>query len=157
MKAYLDLGTNIDREASLRKALELLRREFGEIRNSVAFETPPVGFTDQDAFYNMAVELETELEPDAIRVRLRELEDEMGRVRTSNKYGPRNIDMDLILYGDQIGEKLPHPQLREQLFVLLPLLELIPDGTDPATGTALKEYSARLTGHEQLRRTGFRG
>lgn len=146
MKAYLDLGSNIDRSASVNRALELLRREFGQLRASQVYETPPVGFEDQSAFYNLAVEVETDLSRQALGLKLKELEDEMGRVRTENKYGPRNIDMDVVLMGDYA-----HRQLREQLFVLLPLLELLPHGRDPESGKTLQELKAGLPAQQGLR------
>lgn len=136
-RAWLDLGTNLDREASLRRALELLALHVEVVRTSHIYESAPVGFDDQPDFYNMCVEIETPLDPPAIRLLLRRLEDEMGRVRGPNKYGPRNIDMDLVLHETLEDEKLPHPQVSTQAFVLLPLCELIPEFAPPSLGVSL--------------------
>lgn len=131
MKAWLDLGSNLNRGPSLRAALELLAREFTLVRTSSVFETAPVGFAEQPNFYNVCAEIETDLPPEQIRQKLRTLEDELGRVRTSNKFGPRNIDIDLVLHESEVDAKLPHPQVEEALFVLLPLCQLIPEFVHP--------------------------
>lgn len=137
--AYLDLGSNIEPQASLRQAVKLLEAEFEVRRCSSVFETAPVGITDQPAFWNMAVEIETTLLSDALQLRLRTIEDRMGRDRSGPKYGPRNIDIDLILYG-----QYAHPQLEAQAFVLVPICQLCPEHLHPRLGCTLNELLARL-------------
>lgn len=145
---YLDLGSNLERERSVREGLKHLRQVFGPLRTSAIYETAPVGITDQPNFYNLSIEIKTELEPEAIRAELRAIEDAMGRDRSGPKYGPRNIDLDLILLGARVERgpdwSLPHPQLLEQAFVLVPLLELLPQGLHPENGRPLRELAANL-------------
>jgi 2-amino-4-hydroxy-6-hydroxymethyldihydropteridine diphosphokinase len=138
---FVGLGANLgDREATLRGALELLRREPGiEVRNvSSVRETEPVGFLDQPRFLNAAAELETELPAEALLERLLEVERRLGRVRGGRRYGPRTIDLDLLLYGDETisapGLRVPHPRLHERRFALEPLAELAPELEIPGRG-----------------------
>jgi 2-amino-4-hydroxy-6-hydroxymethyldihydropteridine diphosphokinase len=137
--AYIGLGTNLgDRELNLRRALERLE-ELGPVRASSFRETDPVGVTDQPKFLNAAAELETDLRPRELLERLLEIERELGRDRaTERRWGPRVIDLDLLLFGeeaiDEPGLTVPHPRLAERRFVLEPLRELnedftLPDGT----------------------------
>ncbi len=139
MLAYIGLGTNLgDRELNLRRALERLE-ELGPVRASSSRETDPVGVTDQPKFLNAAAELATELSPKELLERLLEIERELGRDRaTERRWGPRVIDLDLLLFGEEaIGEPgltVPHPRLADRRFVLEPLFELnedltLPDGT----------------------------
>jgi 2-amino-4-hydroxy-6-hydroxymethyldihydropteridine diphosphokinase len=134
--AYVGLGANLgDREATIRRAAELI----GARRLSTIRETEPWGYADQPSFLNAVAELETDLGPRALLDRLLELELELGRERTGPRYGPRTIDLDLLLYGDaavsEPGLELPHPRLGERLFVLEPLAELAPDAAIPGAGS----------------------
>jgi 2-amino-4-hydroxy-6-hydroxymethyldihydropteridine diphosphokinase len=137
--AYIGLGTNLgDRELNLRRALERLEA-LGPVRASSFRETDPVGVTDQPKFLNAAAELATDLPPRALLERLLEIERELGRDRgTARRWGPRIIDLDLLLVGeeaiDEPGLTVPHPRLADRRFVLEPLCELnedltLPDGT----------------------------
>jgi 2-amino-4-hydroxy-6-hydroxymethyldihydropteridine diphosphokinase len=130
--AYIGLGSNLgDREENLRAALERLA-ELGALRVSSVRETDPVGFTDQPRFVNAVAQLETDLGAGALLGRLLEIERELGRDRSrEERWGPRMIDLDLLLYGgeviDEPGLTVPHPRLAERRFVLEPLHELTPD------------------------------
>jgi 2-amino-4-hydroxy-6-hydroxymethyldihydropteridine diphosphokinase len=139
VRAYIGLGTNLgDRELNLRRALERLE-ELGPVRGSSFRETDPVGVTDQPKFLNAAAELATELPPRELLERLLEIERELGRDRAAERrWGPRVIDLDLLLFGkeaiDEPGLTVPHPRLADRRFVLEPLCELnenltLPDGT----------------------------
>ena len=139
MLAYIGLGANLgDRELNLRRALERLE-ELGPVRASSLRETEPVGVTDQPKFLNAAAELATDLPPRELLERLLEIERELGRDRaTERRWGPRVIDLDLLLFGqeaiDEPGLMVPHPRLADRRFVLEPLCELnedlaLPDGT----------------------------
>ena len=136
-RAYIGLGSNLgDREAALRGALELLRDDVVAV--SSFRETDPVGYLDQPRFLNAAAALETELEPRVLLERLLEVERELGRTRDGPRFGPRTIDLDLLLYGDRVvdepGLVVPHPRLAERRFVLEPLAELDPDLVVPGLG-----------------------
>jgi 2-amino-4-hydroxy-6-hydroxymethyldihydropteridine diphosphokinase len=131
-EAYVALGANLgDRETSLREALRRLADDPElEVRSiSSVYETAPVGFTDQPSFLNMAVCLGTDLEPIELLRRLLAIEQEMGRVRDV-RWGPRNIDLDLLVYGEMSMETpeltLPHPRMGQRAFVLVPLWDIWP-------------------------------
>ena len=132
---YVALGANLgDREASIRRAAELI----GAQRLSTIIETPPWGVTDQPDFLNAVAELETDLGPRPLLERLLEVERELGRVRGGRRWGPRTIDLDLLVLGDETSDtpalQLPHPRLHERLFVLVPLAELAPALVIPGRG-----------------------
>jgi 2-amino-4-hydroxy-6-hydroxymethyldihydropteridine diphosphokinase len=134
--AYIALGANLgDRRASLRRAAELIDAR----RLSTIIETPPWGIVDQPDFLNAVAEVETELGPRPLLDRLLEVERELGRVRDGSRWGPRTIDLDLLVYGDETWDtpelQLPHPRLHERLFVLAPLAELAPGLVVPGRGS----------------------
>jgi 2-amino-4-hydroxy-6-hydroxymethyldihydropteridine diphosphokinase len=146
--AYVALGANLgDREKNLRAALERLK-ELGPLRVSAFRETDPVGVTDQPRFVNAVAELETALGARELLERLLEIERELGRDRSKEeRWGPRTIDLDLLLFGDDVidepGLTVPHPRLPERRFVLEPLHELapgllLPDGRAVGDLLALK-------------------
>jgi 2-amino-4-hydroxy-6-hydroxymethyldihydropteridine diphosphokinase len=123
--AYVGLGSNLgDREGTLLAAAERL----GPHRLSPIVETEPWGYSDQPRFLNAVAELETDLTPRELLDRLLEVERELGRVRGGPRYGPRTIDLDLLLYGDLVidepGLTVPHPRLGDRMFVLEPLFAL---------------------------------
>ena len=139
--AYIGLGSNLgDRKATLSRALELLAAEPGiEVTKvSVFRETAPVGLLDQPRFLNAAARIQTELAPRELLDRLLAVERALGRTRTGTRFGPRTIDLDLLLYGDSMlsepGLTVPHPRLRERVFVLEPLAELDPGLVIPGLG-----------------------
>ena len=142
----LDLGTNIDREESLAAALEHLADHFELKRASSVFRTTPVGMLNQPDFYNVSLEVETDKSIDQIRDIVRSIEDKMGRDRTGPKFGPRNIDIDIVIYGDTVDEekRVPHPQSSSELFVVAPIAELCPDGKHPKTGETWKDLRSKL-------------
>jgi 2-amino-4-hydroxy-6-hydroxymethyldihydropteridine diphosphokinase len=140
-RAYVGIGANLgDREAAIRRAAGLI----GAARLSTIRETEPWGLVEQPLFLNAVAELETELTAPVLLVRLLEVELELGRVRGGPRWGPRVIDLDLLLYGDETvdepGLAVPHPWLHERLFVLEPLAELDPHLVVPGRG----EVSALL-------------
>ena len=131
-RAYVGLGANLgDREATIRRAVERLGAEPGieVVAVSTLRETEPVGYADQPSFLNGAAVIETGLSPRDLLDRLLGVEQELGRVREAReRYGPRTIDLDLLLYGDvavdEPGLAVPHPRLAERRFALEPLHEL---------------------------------
>ena len=149
-RAYVGLGANLgDRSAMLRAALEQLAAEPGVslVAASSVRETDPVGPVDQPRFLNAAAALDTELSPRELLDRLLGIERRLGRTREGPRFGPRTIDLDLLLYGeerlDEPGLELPHPRLHERLFALEPLFELDPSLVVPGHG-ALSEIIAGL-------------
>jgi 2-amino-4-hydroxy-6-hydroxymethyldihydropteridine diphosphokinase len=140
-RAYIGLGANLgDREAMLRSALEQLGAEPGidVMAVSKLRETDPVGITDQPRFLNAAAAVETDLTARELLDRLLGIERRLGRTREAPRFGPRTIDLDLLLYGDEQiddpGLEVPHPRLHERLFALEPLADLDPDLVVPGRG-----------------------
>ncbi len=153
MRAYLGLGSNQgDRLLCLKEAARLLaERGVRPVRASSVYETDPVGFTEQPPFLNAVLEVETDLSPRELLEAVQAVEQALGRRRVLH-WGPRTIDIDLLLLGDrQIDEpglRVPHPHMHERRFVLLPLLELDPALLIPGAGPA-RECLAALKPSEQ--------
>ncbi len=147
-RAYVGLGANLGpREETLRRALELLGRSPGVdvLAVSELRETEPVGMIEQPAFLNGAAALETSLSARELLDELLEVERTLGRVR-EERWGPRLIDLDLLLYGaetiDAPGLHVPHPRLHERRFALEPLAELDPQLVIPGRGRVSALLSA---------------
>jgi 2-amino-4-hydroxy-6-hydroxymethyldihydropteridine diphosphokinase len=140
-RAFVGLGANVgSREATLKRALELLgaEDEVDVVAVSGFRETEPVGFLDQPRFLNAAAAVDTGLDPRALLDRLLAVERALGRTREGPRFGPRTIDLDLLLYGDttlsEPGLQVPHPRLHERRFALEPLAELEPGLVVPGRG-----------------------
>jgi 2-amino-4-hydroxy-6-hydroxymethyldihydropteridine diphosphokinase len=153
-RAFVGLGANIgDREQAIRRAVDLLAATPGVsvIATSSLSETDPIGYVDQPRFLNGAVRLETDLAPRDLLDRLLAIERELGRRRDGPRFGPRTIDLDLLVYGDEIvdeqGLRVPHPRLHERRFALEPLAELEPGLVVPGRGS-LEALLAKLESPE---------
>ncbi len=151
-RAFVGLGANLgDREETIRRAVELLGAEPGieVVAVSTLRETEPVGYAEQPPFLNGAVAVETELGPRELLDRLLSVERELGRARGEGpRFGPRTIDLDLLLYGDRVvdeaGLTVPHPRLAERRFALEPLHELDPSLRLPDGRAVLELLGTRL-------------
>ena len=140
-RAYVGLGSNLgDREHMIWGAIHMLTfsPELEVAAVSSIRETDPVELLDQPPFLNAAAAVDTELEPRALLDLLLTVERELGRTRDGPRFGPRTIDLDLLLYGDEVvdepGLAVPHPRLHERHFALEPLAELDPDLVVPGRG-----------------------
>lgn len=127
---YLSLGANIgDRFGHLKKAIQLLKQIHGISIDSISsiYETEPVGFVEQPAFLNMVVGGTTEFTPEQLLQTVLEVERKQGRVREV-RWGPRTLDIDILLYGQEIiadgNLEIPHPRMQDRLFVLIPFAEI---------------------------------
>ena len=145
--AYVGLGANVgDREAQIREAAALIGAE----RLSSLVETEPWGIVDQPPFLNAAAEVETHLSARAFLEHLLAVERRLGRLRTGKRWGPRTIDLDLLLYGwetiDEPGLVVPHPFLLERAFALEPLCELAPGLEIPGNGTVREALAGLQSG-----------
>ena len=152
--AYLALGSNLgDKEANLRRALELVQQRGVEVVKTSSFIcTEPYGVTDQPQFLNGVCEVRTSLAPLALLHTLLEIEQEMGRVRLRH-WGERNIDLDLLLYEDVVMDTpeliLPHPDMQNRDFVLLPLAEIAPEIIHPTLQKTISELVICLSAHSR--------
>jgi 2-amino-4-hydroxy-6-hydroxymethyldihydropteridine diphosphokinase len=133
-RAYVGIGANLgDRRATLERAVELLdqQRDVDVVAVSSLRETEPWGPVPQPPFLNGAVAVETILSARALLGVLLDVERALGRIREGERWGPRTIDLDLLLFGDEVvdepGLRVPHPRLPERAFALEPLAELDPE------------------------------
>jgi len=141
IKVYIGLGSNLnDPQSQLKKAIILLEMvpSTSVVRTSSFYRSKPVGPQDQPDYINAVVELDTELSAHVLMDYLQGIENEQGRVR-EQKWGPRTLDLDILLYGDEIiqGDHLevPHVEMHKRGFVLLPLDEISPDCVIPGVGS----------------------
>lgn len=139
---YVGVGSNVEREVNIRRAVEDLREEFGHLRLSTVYETEPVGFQG-DPFYNLVVSFATDLAPEEVVRRLHAIEYRRGRRRESARFSARTIDLDLLLYGNLIRHEdevdVPREDVTKYAFVLRPLVELAEDLRHPASGRRLAD------------------
>jgi len=144
-KVFFGLGTNMGKRAeNLSKAVHSIETEIGSVlKTSSVFETEPWGFHSDEQFLNMVVKVKTELSPAELLTRILSIEASLGRKRGKKHYVSRVIDIDILLYDDQIIDeknlKIPHPLLHERRFVLEPLCELELDLIHPVLGKTLKD------------------
>lgn len=140
-RVYIGLGSNINPERNLPQALKLLCENVVVQAISTAWETPPSGLKGPN-FLNAAVEVKTQLSVNLLKsLVLRPIEIQMGRVRTANKYAPRTIDLDILVY----EERTIDPKIWTLAFLAVPLAELIPEYPHAGTGETLREAADRLT------------
>ena len=141
MQSYIGLGSNLDNpERQLDMALQSLDDipDTRLVKNSSFYRSAPLGPSDQPHFINAVALLESSLTAGQLLVRLQSIENRQGRVRNGQRWGPRTLDLDLLLHGSQVIEEpeltVPHPGIRYRNFVLAPLLELAPELEIPGLG-----------------------
>ncbi len=150
-RAYIFIGSNIDRQKNYLRALRRLS-ELGEVLAvSSVYDTQPIGESGKGNFYNGAVLLATEYRPRELKQQLRAIENRMERTRTADVNAPRTIDLDLVLY-NQIERvendlKIPDPDIFERAFMALALAELDPDYTLPTDGRTLADMARAIGAH----------
>jgi 2-amino-4-hydroxy-6-hydroxymethyldihydropteridine diphosphokinase len=151
-QVYLSLGSNLgDRERNIKEAFTRCGDFLRDLRLSRIHQTAPMYVTDQPFFLNAAAEGRTDIPPAELLAKLHEVEAGLGRDRgRERRMGPRTIDIDILLFGSLVLETpelaIPHPRMLERAFVLVPLLELADDLTDPRTGAPYKDALLRLEG-----------
>jgi len=157
-KVYLSLGSNLgEREKNLARAMDQLeKRRVKILRRSSIYETEPVEIREQAWFLNCVIEAETDLPPQQLMNMLLEIELQLGR-RRDVKYGPRTIDLDILLYADTIVDDarltIPHPKMAERRFVLVPLVEIAPTALHPTLHRTIAELLAECSDPAEVRKT----
>lgn len=137
---YLGLGSNINPEKNLARAVALLRKQVRLLALSTAWETPPDGSNGPD-FLNAAALIQTQLAAGDLRAQiLRPIESRLGRVRTADPNAPRTIDLDILVYDGEVAE----PEIWERIYLALPLSELLPGLLHPESGESLRQVADRL-------------
>ena len=150
MTAFLSLGGNLGNTREIfEQSYPLIEKKIGRIlQKSSLYQTAAWGMTDQADFLNQVIEVETTLDPEAILSQLLAIEKVFGRIREV-KWGPRNIDLDLLLVGEaQLNTTqltLPHPRMQDRKFILIPLVEIAPDVLHPALHETAKGLLANTT------------
>ncbi len=141
---FLQTGTNLgNKHQNLLKANELIVQLIGEIvAQSKIYETEAWGITNQPTFYNQVLKVETHLAPLQVLLRIQDIEEQLGRVR-KEKWGERIIDIDILFYDEQVVREkdliIPHPEIQNRNFVLIPMLEIASDWMHPLLGKTIEE------------------
>ena len=149
-RAFVSMGSNIDPETNVRSALRLLKQQVTIRQISTVLRTEPIGPPGQPPYYNCVVGVETDLAPVIFKQNvLRRIEAALGRTRTADKYAPRTIDLDLLLYGDVVMKTdelvLPDPDIAARPFLAALLRELAPGLVTPGTGVTIGDVASPLS------------
>jgi 2-amino-4-hydroxy-6-hydroxymethyldihydropteridine diphosphokinase len=144
---YLGIGSNMgEREDNLGRALDLLSQRMRMGKVSSIYDTEPLGNTNQPRFLNMVCQVFTRLAPEGLLALVKGIESKMGRYGRSGE--PRPIDIDILLYGEEVVETpelvIPHPRMEERAFVLVPLAEIAPALVHPVSGKTIKELKEAI-------------
>ncbi|KAF0192304.1 MAG: 2-amino-4-hydroxy-6-hydroxymethyldihydropteridine diphosphokinase [Gammaproteobacteria bacterium] len=139
---YVSIGSNIDRVANIRTAVDALRQHYGELTVSSVYESAPVGFTGEN-FYNLVVGFDTEDTVDSVAAFLHNVENRQRRDRAAPRFSARTIDLDLLLFGDLVlasdTVQVPRDDITDYAFVLAPLTEIAANERHPVTGRRFAE------------------
>lgn len=153
---YISLGSNIgNKEVNLQKGLTILDNSetVSVVDVSRFYKTEPVDYADQDWFVNAVAHLVTSLSPDDLLWMLKSVEVDMGRDLNAVRFGPRELDLDILLYGDTIFKSdqvtVPHERMHLRAFVLVPLCDLAPDAIHPVYGSSMTDLLAELKDDQQ--------
>jgi len=158
-KIYIGLGSNLgNKKNNLETALIELKKIAIVNKVSSLYQSSPWGYKNQEDFYNAVVEVDVDLSPQELLDRLKEIEAKFISVK-SVRWGPRIIDLDILLYDQQIVDspqlKIPHPEIKNRIFVLIPLLELNSELIDPDTKIKFLEEVSLLKSNEEVNRIAF--
>ena len=155
--AYIGLGSNLgDRELRLLTAVAELGKLPGTRVTALSpfYETEPVGGVAQDNFYNAVARINTSLQPQQLLAELKRVEVAVFKRKPAGHWGPRSMDLDILLYGELVlesdGLTIPHPRLHERRFVLQPLADLAPSLVHPSLGRSIAELLASLATTERV-------
>ena len=148
-RAFISLGSNIDKEANMPAAVHLLQELCHLLAVSTVYETLPMGLPDQPNFFNLAILVETTLSPAELKHQvLDHIETTLKRVRTEERNAPRTIDVDLTLFNDEVldyqGHHIPDPDLLRFAHVAVPIADIAPEMHHPETGEQMQSIASRL-------------
>jgi 2-amino-4-hydroxy-6-hydroxymethyldihydropteridine diphosphokinase len=151
---YLALGSNVGKgDQQFDSALKALREHLTDIKQASRYTSAAVGFTDQPDFLNTVIEAETDLSPQELLAFTQMTEQKVGRIRRF-RWGPREIDIDIIFYDDQIIDEpdlsIPHPRFAKREFILKPLLDLNPDLIDPVSKKTIQQLYEQLPAENRV-------
>ena len=151
-RVYIGIGSNIDRENSLRAAVRELTALYGPLTLSPVYESRAHGFEGDD-FYNLVAGFDSTEPIEQIKETLTRIESQFGRERRENRFSSRALDLDLLLYGDTVRHddkmNLPHPDIRHYAFVLRPLADIAPDLRHPETGETCADMWRQFDAEKQ--------
>lgn len=159
---YIGLGSNLERKkANIRRTIKLLskKKDIKILKVSSLYETEPVGYVKQDWFVNACLKVETNLSPRQLLNTLKDIEKQLKRKKAFLKWGPRTIDLDILLY-DNLKLKtkdlvIPHPEMHKRAFVLIPLMELEPNLIHPTKKKSILELLVNLKKSKKVRKLNF--
>lgn len=151
-RVYVGIGSNIDRENSIRGAVRELTTHYGRLTLSPVYESKALGFEGEN-FYNLVAGFDSAESIEHIKQTLSRIESRFGRVRQENRFSARALDLDLLLYGDTVRHddkvNLPHPDIQRYAFVLCPLADIAPELRHPEAGLSCAEMWRRFDGTGQ--------
>ena len=151
-RVYVGIGSNIDRENSIRGGVRELTAHYGRLTLSPVYESKALGFEGEN-FFNLVAGFDSAESVERIKQVLAEIESRLGRVRGAERYSARTLDLDLLLYGDMVQHDgqvdLPHPDIRRYAFVLRPLADIAPDLRHPETNLSCAEMWRQFDGSGQ--------
>ncbi|SCZ52589.1 2-amino-4-hydroxy-6-hydroxymethyldihydropteridine diphosphokinase [Thiohalomonas denitrificans] len=149
-RVYVSIGSNIDREASIRAGVFALRERFGPLILSSVYESEAVGF-EGDNFFNLVAGFDTAEPVEAVAAGLREIEDRNGRDRSGPRFSSRTLDLDMLLYDDRVcaDPQIPRFEILENAFVLWPLAEIAPETLHPQEGVRFIDLWVRFDKEKQ--------
>ena len=158
-RVYVGIGSNIDRENSIRGGVRELTAHYGPLTLSPVYESKALGFEGEN-FFNLVAGFDSAESVERIKQVLAEIESRLGRVRGVERYSARTLDLDLLLYGDMVRHDgqvdLPHPDIRRYAFVLCPLADIAPDWRHPETGLSYARMWQQFgTGKQEIWKADF--
>lgn len=152
-QVYLGIGSNIDREANIRNGLEEIQSCYGQLTISPVYECEAFGFKGDD-FYNLVVGFKTEIKIEELAYDIREIEYQFGRSKNETRYSSRTLDIDLLLFGDEVLDKyhIPRSDITEFGFVLKPLCDIAPDLKHPVSGETISQIWDKFDSSREVMR-----
>lgn len=147
-RIFVSIGSNIDKEKNIRCAIQFLRTHYSPLLISPIYESDAVGF-DGEPFYNLVVGFSTTEPLDDVAMRMLQIEKRLGRKRGIDRFGPRTLDLDILLYGDLVRRdalfNIPRPDIMQYAFVLGPLAEIAPEETHPELARSFRDLWKNFT------------